>query len=72
MTGYTKAQRRKNGADVLSAARVNDIELYRASILNQLSHTAPVNLVRKEVEDAHESVETLQNELQQVNRGDLQ
>jgi energy-coupling factor transporter ATP-binding protein EcfA2 len=64
-------QKKQNGTDVLSAAIIADIELYRASILNQLSHTAPVTLVRREVEDARQSVETLQTILHGIQKNEL-
>jgi len=68
----TKKQKKKDGTDLLNAAIISDIEMYRASILNQLSHTLPVNLSRNEVAAARSSVETLQTLLHDVNRGDLQ
>jgi energy-coupling factor transporter ATP-binding protein EcfA2 len=66
------AQKKRDGTDILSAAVVAEVELCRASILNQLSHTAPVTLVRQEVEDARRSVETMQTMLQQIQKNGLQ
>jgi hypothetical protein len=67
-----KVQKLGAGNELLNSPLVNDVELLRSTIINQLSHTAPVNLVRKEVEEAHTAVKTLQDTLRQVKRGDLQ
>jgi len=67
-----KSQKTQDGADMLDPVLINQIELYRASILNQLSHTAPVNLVRNEVRDARQAVTHLKNTLRPVERGGLQ
>lgn len=67
-----KKQKLKTGVDLLSTSVVKNVELFRSTIMNQLSHTAPVNLVRKEVEEAHEAVRTLQETLRQVKKGGLQ
>ena len=62
----------KTGADLLDASVVTDVESFRSTILNQLSHTAPVNLVRSEVEKAHSAIITLRDTLQPVKKRDLQ
>jgi len=67
-----KQLKRKTGADLLDASVVTDVELFRSTILNQLSHTAPVNLVRSEVEKAHLAISTLRDTLQPVKKRDLQ
>ena len=64
-------QKKKDGTKVLNESIIAEVELYRASILNQLSHTPPVNLVRKEVTDAMQSVTTLQTILRKINKGEL-
>ncbi len=61
-----KARKLGTGADLLDAELVSDVELFRSTVLNQLSHTAPVSLVRKEVEEAHKAVESLTHRLHQV------
>lgn len=62
----------KTETDLLDASVVTDVELFRSTILNQLSHTAPVNLVRSEVEKAHSAISTLRDTLQPVKKKDLQ
>lgn len=66
-----KAQKRKDGTPILPPALVTDIELYRSSVLNKLSHTAPVNLIRKEVEEAFNTVGKMRDELGRITRADL-
>ncbi|RAL70033.1 hypothetical protein C1G86_1560 [Dehalococcoides mccartyi] len=67
-----KAQKRRDGSDLLNAKVITDVESFRSTILNQLSHTAPVNLVRSEVEKAHAAITTLRDTLQPVKKRDLQ
>lgn len=67
-----KAQKRKDGSDLLNSTVMTNVESFRSTVLNQLSHTAPVNLVRSEVEKAHASISTLRDTLQPVKKGDLQ
>ena len=43
---------------------IRDIELYRSRILNPLSHTAIMNIPKKEIEDAIEAVDRLKMALQ--------
>lgn len=62
----------KTGANLLDASLVTEVELSRSIILNQLSHTAPINLVRSEVEKAHLAISTLRDTLQPVKKKDLQ
>jgi len=67
-----KKQKLKTGGALLSTSVVKDVEFFRSTIMNQLSHTAPINLVRKEVEEAHKAVRALQETLRQVKRSGLQ
>jgi len=62
----------KTGVDLLGASVVTEVEAFRSTILNQLSHTAPVNLVRSEVEKAHSIISALRDTLQPVKKRDLQ
>ena len=48
---------------LLDQALINDIELYRTRILNPLSHASITNIYEKELEDAIEAVEQLENAL---------
>jgi energy-coupling factor transporter ATP-binding protein EcfA2 len=66
-----KLQVTRSGVNLLDANMISNMELFRATILNQLSHTAPVNLVNKEVRDAFDIVKALKDKLQSVNKGDL-
>ncbi|OHB55439.1 MAG: hypothetical protein A2Y12_11775 [Planctomycetes bacterium GWF2_42_9] len=56
----------KTGGSVLDAALIAEVELYRSAILNQLSHTAPVTFVRREVEDSLNTINKLQAKLDTV------
>ncbi|MBA7469632.1 DNA replication and repair protein RecF [subsurface metagenome] len=67
-----KAQKRKDGSELLNATTATDVELFRSTILNQLSHTAPVHFARIEVEKAHTAIATLKDALQPVKKSDLQ
>jgi energy-coupling factor transporter ATP-binding protein EcfA2 len=58
-----KKQKWNDGTDVVPPALVTNIELYRATVLNQLSHTAPVTLARREVVGAQYAVNNLRNKL---------
>lgn len=58
-----KGQRWDDGSSVVSPDLINVVELYRSTILNQLSHTAPIALVRKDVEEALNTVAKLRNKL---------
>ena len=66
-----RAKELRIGANLLSASLKRDVELFRSTVLNQLSHAAPVNLVRAEVESAHKTVTALQNTLQIIKTRDL-
>jgi energy-coupling factor transporter ATP-binding protein EcfA2 len=66
-----KAQKRKDGSDLLTPQVITNVESFRSTIVNQLSHTAPVNLVRSEVEKAYRSISTLRDTLQPVRKRDL-
>ena len=61
-----KLQKIKGGADLLEPVLENKIELYRSSILNPLSHTAPFNFVRSEVSDSLQVVTELKSILRSV------
>ncbi len=67
-----KAQKLKNRSDLLNAKVITDVESFRSTILNQLSHTAPVHFVRSEVEKAHLAISKLRDTLQSVKKRDLQ
>ncbi len=58
-----RTQRRSDGSALLDAQLVADVEFFRSTILNQLSHTAPINLARVEVEKAHLTVSALRDTL---------
>lgn len=62
----------KDGSPILTEEVIRNIELFRATVLNQLSHSAPVSLVRTEVEQAHLAVKILQDTLRQIKPSDLQ
>lgn len=47
----------------LDQALINDIELYRTRILNPLSHASITSIYKKELEDAIDAVEQLENAL---------
>lgn len=66
-----KAQKRSDGSDLLNAALLTDVESFRSTIINQLSHTAPINLVRSEIEKAHAAICRLRDTLQVIKKGDL-
>lgn len=63
-----KRQKWSDGTDVISHDRIRDVELYRATVLNQLSHIAPVTLVREEVEKALTAIADLKDALQHDGR----
>jgi len=67
-----KAQKRRDGSDLLNNTVITDVELFRSTILNQLSHTAPVHFVRNEVEKAHASISMLRDALQPIKQRDPQ
>ena len=67
-----KKQKSKTGDSLLDTSLIKDIEFFRSTIMNQLSHTAPINLVRREVAEAHKAVSMLCDTLQQVKKLDLQ
>ncbi|MBN2186167.1 MAG: AAA family ATPase [Dehalococcoidia bacterium] len=67
-----KAQKRKGGSDLLTPQVITNVQSFRSTIVNQLSHTAPVNLVRSEVEKAYTSIDTLRDTLKPVKKSDLQ
>ena len=44
-----KARKLKLGGDLIDTTMITNVELFRSTVLNKLSHNAPINLVRKEV-----------------------
>ena len=52
-----------DGAPFLEQSLINDIELYRSIILNPLSHSHTVPLVKNEISDAIDAVEALEAKL---------
>ncbi len=55
----------KSGA-FLQNSLINEIELYRKIILNPLSHATIVNIIKKEISEAIEAVENLEEELKKL------
>ena len=53
----------KNGTPFLNEKLIGEIELYRNIILNPLSHSRTVTVVKKEISDAIETVETVEAKL---------
>jgi len=66
-----KTREYKTGERVLSTSLVDDIEMYRSSILNQLSHTEPSNVFRREVKGALDAVTKLRTSLEAVDKNSL-
>ena len=52
--------------DFLQESLINEIELYRKIILNPLSHATIVNIIKKEISEAIEAVENLEEELKKL------
>lgn len=50
----------------LQNSLINEIELYRNFILNQLSHATIINISKKEISEAIEAVENLEQELKKL------
>ena len=50
----------------LQNSLIKEIELYRKIILNPLSHATIVNIIKKEISEAIEAVENLENELKKL------
>ncbi len=67
-----KEKKLKDGSPILTEEIMINTELSLGAVLNQLSHTAPINLVRKEVEEAHKAIKALKETLQTVTKCDLQ
>lgn len=61
--GPIKTGTLKDGTPFLEQSLINEIELYRNIILNPLSHARIVPVVKKEVSEAMEAVETLEAKL---------
>jgi hypothetical protein len=53
----------KSDTSLLEQSIIDEIELYRSIILNPLSHATIANIHRREIEEAIEAVEKLQNTL---------
>ena len=58
-----KTGKRNDNTPFLEPSLINDIELYRNIILNPLSHSHTVPLVKKEISDAIDAVEKLKTKL---------
>ncbi len=54
-----------DGTPFLDQSLINEIELYRSIILNPLSHSHTVTVVKKEISDAIKAVETLEAKLEE-------
>ena len=53
----------RDGTPFLEQSLINEIELYRSIILNPLSHSRTVTVVKKEISDAIEAVAKLEDKL---------
>ena len=62
--GPIKKVELNDGTPFLEQSLVNEIELYRSIILNPLSHSRTVTVVKKEISDAIEAVEKLEDKLE--------
>ncbi len=58
-----------DGTPFLDQILINEIELYRSIILNPLSHSGTVTVVKKEIYDAIKAVEILEAKLAAILRG---
>jgi len=58
-----KTGKRNDNTPFLEPSLINDIELYRNIILNPLSHSSTVTVVKKEISDAIDAVEALEAKL---------
>ena len=54
----------RDGTPFLEQSLINEIELYRSIILNPLSHSRTVTVVKKEISDAIEAVAKLEDKLE--------
>ena len=59
-----KAGTLRDGTPFLEQSLINEIELYRSIILNPLSHSRTVTVVKKEISDAIEAVAKLEAKLE--------
>ena len=50
----------------LQSSLINKLELYRKFILNQLSHATIINIIKKEISEAIDAVENLEQELKKL------
>ena len=62
--GPIKKVELNDGTPFLEQSLINEIELYRSIILNPLSHSRTVTVVKKEISDAIEAVEKLEDKLE--------
>lgn len=53
----------EDGSPILIEEVIKNTEFFRSTILNQLSHTAPINLHKQEVNDAYTAITNLQTAL---------
>ncbi|MDE0184912.1 MAG: AAA family ATPase [Candidatus Poribacteria bacterium] len=65
-----KTGKRNDNTPFLEPSLINDIELYRSIILNPLSHSSTVTVVKKEISDAIKAVEKLKTKLARNLRND--
>ena len=54
----------RDGTPFLEQSLINEIELYRSIILNPLSHARTVTVVKKEISEAIDAVEALEDKLE--------
>ncbi len=61
-----KGEKTRNGDPLLEQILTDEIELYRSIILNPLSHSRIVSVVKKEISEAIEAVENLEVKLEKL------
>ena len=62
--GPIKARKQSDGTSFLDQSLINEIELYRSITLNPLSHYSTDAVVKKEISEAIEAVEKLEDKLE--------
>ena len=62
--GPIKTGTLRDGTPFLEQSLINEIELYRSIILNPLSHSRTVTVVKKEISEAIEAVKKLEDKLE--------
>jgi energy-coupling factor transporter ATP-binding protein EcfA2 len=58
----------KTGDPAIGSKIITDVELFRATILNQLSHTAPISITRQEVVDAKKAIQALKSCFESIHK----